>query len=684
MINGRPSPEQRTRLILAGIAVGWVLIVTSAYFAVHKPANTDQLKALGRAAGSLAGLIGTFSLAMALGQPWRRVLEGVASNPRIALQAGAGLATLAYLVLALGAVGLYKPVVAWAIVVISLPLGLPRFARAVRDGMPRLPVGRTNRWLAAFVIGLLVMAGLRALAPPTAWDSLVYHLTGPRLYLEAGRLHHDLDLPYLGFPQAGSMLFLWGMLLTGDRLSQLIHLMFALLTLALLPAVLKQIGSGRSWLAAAIMIGVPSAYLLAGWAYVEWMVAFAGLASFIVLTSGDGSELAGRTGDTGQPDGSARAWRVLRIVLAGFLAALAVNTKYTAVWLVLGLGLVAYLRRRSPAEVAIFVGSVGVFALPFLLKNQLLSSNPFYPFFFPGKFWDAHRAIWYSRAGTGLDIGQLLLAPWEATVWGVEGAYYEGHPSYGATLGPLLLALVPLALLRLRTELQQGSKTFLALLALCLTAYLGWLVELGFSRLLIQSRLLFPILPQLAILATAGFDGLGSLGRRGRSARFIIGGLLVFSFAITAVQAAIEFAAASPARVVTGSESVENYLEGKLGQHAAAMRAIRSLPDGSRVRFLWEPRSYYCSAATICEPDALTDRWWHERQHGFDAKAISSRWRHEGVTHILFYRLGAEAIRDAGFDPLVPEDWKELERFLADRLVPEQTFGDAYILYRLP
>jgi len=148
------------------------------------------------------------------------------------------------------------------------------------------------------------------------------------------------------------MLFLWGMLLTGDRLSQLIHLMFVLLTLSLLPAVLKQIGSGRSWLAAAIMIGVPSAHLLAGWAYVEWMVAFAGLASFIVLTSGEGSEVAGGTGDTGQPHGSARAGRVLRIVLAGFLAALAVNTKYTAVWLVLGLGLVAYLRRRSPAEVA--------------------------------------------------------------------------------------------------------------------------------------------------------------------------------------------------------------------------------------------------------------------------------------------------------------------------------------------
>jgi len=220
-------------------------------------------------------------------------------------------------------------------------------------------------------------------------------------------------------------------------------------------------------------------------------------------------------------------------VLAGFLAALALNIKYTAIWLVMGLGLVAYLRRRSLAEVAIFVGSVAAFTFPFLLKNLLLTSNPFSPLIFPGKFWDAHRAEFYSRPGTGLAIGQLLLAPWEATVWGIEGGYYEGHPSYAATMGPLLLALVPLGLLPLRFGKQAGNKTLLALFALCVTAYVGWLGELAFSQRLVQTRLLFPVLPQLAILAAVGFDGLGLLGRRGRSVRFIIGGLAAAGWGMT-------------------------------------------------------------------------------------------------------------------------------------------------------
>ena len=77
------------------------------------------------------------------------------------------------------------------------------------------------------------------------------------------------------------MLFLWGMLLAGDRVPQLIHLLFVPLTLLLLPSVVKQVAPGRSWLVAAILLGVPSAYLLASWPYVEWMVAFAGLASFV-------------------------------------------------------------------------------------------------------------------------------------------------------------------------------------------------------------------------------------------------------------------------------------------------------------------------------------------------------------------------------------------------------------------
>jgi len=376
--------------------------------------------------------------------------------------------------------------------------------------------------------------------------------------------------------------------------------------------------------------------------------------------------------------------RIAQLVLAGLFAGLAFNTKYTAVWMVAGLALVAYLRRRSIREPAIFAATVTVSMIPFLLKNWLLTANPIYPFFLPGRFWDSFRGVWYSRPGTGLGVGSLILAPWEATIWGLEGGYFEGHPSYGATIGPILLALIPLAFLRLREAASARDRTQSALWVACGIAYVGWLAQLAFSQLLVQTRLLFGVLPGLAILAAAGFEGLGSFGRRGRSARFIIGGLLSFTLGLTALQAALGFFSASPLRVVSGSESDSEFLTGRLGQYALAMQALDRLPDGSRVRFLWEPRSYYCPSGLTCEPDALLDRWWHERRVGGDAAQIITAWGQLGVTHVLYYQLGAEAVRAAGFDPLSDADWEQLEKFLTDRLVITESFDAAYTLYRLP
>ena len=695
MILKEGTPHRRKRPLLPIVAVAWVVLVTSAYFAVHKPGNPEQfaalarapsavagalaelrLEALARSAGSLAGLLATLGVASVLGRPWMRVLRGMEARSQIALQLGAGLAGLSYLVLAMGALGVYSRWAAWGIAGISLPFALRDMVRRLRGRRVCLPVARGDRWLAGFVLGLLLLAGISALAPPTAWDSLVYHLTGPRLYIEAGQITHDLDLPYLGFPQAGSMLFLWGMQLAGARVPQLIHLSFGLLTLALLPQVVRRVAPGRSWLAAAILLGVPTAQMLLGWAYVEWIVAYAGLASFVLLTA-DSTHHGGLAQSFGTE-------RIVQIVLAGLLASLALNSKYTAVWMVAGLVLVSYFRRRSFAEAALFGGSVCVFLVPFLLKNWVLTSNPIYPFLFSGKFWDPFRAAWYSRAGTGLGFGELILAPWEATIWGLEGGYFEGHPSYGATIGPILLALIPLALLGIRGALSEQSKLKTSLLVLCATAYLGWLAQLAYSQLLVQTRLLFPVLPELVVLAAVGFDGVGSLGRRGRSARFIIGGLLGFVLALTALQAALGFFAASPLRVIGGPEPEQEFLSSRLGRYAVAMQALDRLPEDSRVRFLWEPRSYYCPSGLICEPDSLLDRWWHERRLGAGPGETLAGWGQQGVTHVLYYRLGAESVRSAGFDPLDGEDWEELDRFLTEDLEIAETFGDAYVLYRLP
>jgi hypothetical protein len=673
---GQRSQERkaiRADPLLAAGAVTWVMVVVTAYFAVHKPASPSQLLALGRALATLAGLAATLCLATALGRPWSPLLTSLPVRTRLALQLGLGLAGLSYLMLILGSLGGLRPLVAWGIAAVGLALGLPQLVRELRHAVPRLPRSPADRALAGFVIALLGLAALRGLAPPTAWDSLVYHLTGPKLYLQAGALHHNLDLPYLGFPPAGSLLFTWGMLLSGDRLPQWIHLTFAVLTLSLLSQALPT--AGRGWLAAALLLGVPTAYLLAGAAYVEWLVMFAALASFMLLDQIPSArrQPSGEVGRRVDP-------RDARILLAaGLMAALALNGKYTAIWMVAGLAAVVALRTRALPCVAIFLGAVVAGVLPFLIKNTVLTGNPVYPFFFSGKLWDAERALWYSRPGTGLDALQLLIAPWEATVWGVEGGVYLGHPSYGASVGPLLLALAPASLLIWRRPERRGRLS--ALLVVSGFGYLGWLAQLGFSRLLVQTRLLFPVLPFLAVLAAAGFEAIGGLSRWGRSARFVVGGLIALALSLVGLQAALGLASTATLQVVSGGQSETAYLRSTLGQYALAMESLQSLPPQSKVAFLWEPRSYSCPASIECQPDALTDRWWHERRRGLDAAAVAAQWKGQGVTHVLFSAIGAQAIQEAGVDPYQAEDWAELDRFLEGQLVPAASFGDAYTLY---
>lgn len=665
------------------IALLWGAVIFSAYYVVHKPMAPEQMVAVGRVVLTLLGWIGTLNLANLIGRLFTPWLATSSPGDRLALRLGVGLGLLALFTLLLGALRLYVRPLAWLAVALALPFGLPGWLSEVRKAVPKRPTDLGERALAGYVVFTLGLAAVIALTPPTAWDSLVYHLTGPKLYLESGRLVHDLDLPYLGFPQMGSMLFTWGLMLSGPALAQGMHLTFALLTLALLPSLTRSILPRRSWFAVALALSVPSAILLASWAYVEWMTAFAGLASFRLLLAEDPELPSRRDESLGDGDETAKRSPWMRLALAGFFASMALGAKYTSLGLVVGLTFFLVVDRRSIRATAVFIAAALLFTLPYLVKNVLLTGNPVSPFFSPGRYWDHYRAIWFSRPGTGLNFIQLLVAPWEATVWGLEGGVVEGHPSYAFTAGPMLLSMVPFAVLHLKKPRRGARRALTGIILVCTAAYLIWLAELAFSALLVQTRLLFPILPLVAVLAAVGFDSLGDLGKRGASVRFVFGGLVGFALLLTGFESLVRFVEVSPLPVLFGFEGEGDFLVRRLGQYARVIERVNELPSGSRVRFLWEPRSYHCARTVTCEPDALLDRWWHLRQLGVSPDEVARNWEREGVSHVLIFHAGAQAVRTAGTDPFVREDWEALEAFIERQLVLLPGSTEAYGLYAL-
>ncbi|MBI3763282.1 MAG: hypothetical protein HY260_15660, partial [Chloroflexi bacterium] len=535
----------RVTVLFGLAAVLWLTIVLAGYYYVHKPIQPSQGLPLARLALTLIGWLATLALAAGIGRAILPFLSDLSRREAIALQMGLGLGVLGLFVLALGAVGGYRPWIAWA----ALIGGLIAFRRTVRStvaelraAVPRWPATGANRALAIFVGLTLALAFLRALAPPTAWDALVYHLTGPALYIASGGIHHSIDIPYLGFPQWPEMLFTWAMLLGSANGAALFHFTFAVLTLCLVPGLTRTHASGRGWLVWAILVAIPTAALLASWAYVEWFTMFAVTASFFAIAQWQGQEA------------NERKW----LALAGAFAGLGFAAKYTTLGAVLGLGLLVLFwagRERFVRAALTFGLAAALVALPWLIKTLALTGNPIYPFIFAGKYWDAYRSTWYSQPGTGLRGLALLIAPWTATVWGVEG----GSP-YGADIGPMFLGLIPFIFLGWRERSQASRRLLIGALIVVGAAYAAWIAQLALSRLLAQTRLLLPVFPLLAVFAAIAFDNLKIVTSPRFAARWVVGASIALALALNATGQILSFAADSPLPVVVGAQSEADYL----------------------------------------------------------------------------------------------------------------------------
>ena len=114
-----------------------------------------------------------------------------------------------------------------------------------------------------------------------------------------------------------------------------------------------------------------------------------------------------------------------------------------------------------------------------------------------------------------------------------------------------------------------------------------------------------------------------------------------------------------------------------------AIDRVNTLPAGSRVVFLWEPRSLECAALDRCEADVIIDRWWHLRRTGKTPASALADWKAQGATHVLIYDRGVKFLRDHGDSRFVESDWIELENLRVQMRLIEK-MGDDYSLYALP
>lgn len=654
--------------------VGWLFFSLSAYYVVQKPFSAPKLAVLLenrddwlRFSFSAAALgRSLLDVAAALWLTWIALGVGLWLLARFRLTMSRGEQLLLALGLGFGALGLgtlFLGMMGWLATAVFYILAILLTLLTSRSSfllVRRLRLPKPGRVTAVYLFLALGMTISLALLPPTSFDALLYHLKGPKLFLEAGQIE-AFDIFPLYFPSLFEMFYLMGMAVRGDVTAKLLHVVFHFMLAGLVFVTARRhLKLKDAWTAVLFFYAMPLVLSLASWAYSDLGLAFYQMAAIYALLY----------------------WRRTRqlnwLLLSGALAGLAMGFKYTSFITPLFLaGIVLWDYRRdwkaavrSLVPLTLITSLVGA---PMYVRNWILVGNPVYPFlydWFDGRYWDTYRAVSYAETGTGigLDPVAILRLPYDITL-GYKDVAQD------VQLGPLLLAFLPLLLLvGFRRWRQRTPPALTTLLLFALAQYGFWTIGVISTKGLWQSRLLLSGLVVLPPVMAWVWNDLAHWDHPQFSLHRFLKLVLAVVLALNLISQFSDWLPWAPWTYVIGSDTREMTLRRILGAHYAAMEAINELPPDVTVAFLYEPRSYYCERD--CWPDSKLDELGHWHYLYGDAAGTAAAWQEQGITHVLLHQIGYEYMVEAGSAEAVL-----LEELQAQYLTPVTDIAGAFILY---
>jgi hypothetical protein len=539
-------------------------------------------------------------LGIALGIGWLLVQrrDGVASlylGERLAVAPLVGLVVLYYAVQAVGMVRLDV----WSMAMTMMVLGalamlglraLPRAAIAQRVCAVMLAL-RQDRWFAVLatmfcVIGVTSL--LQGMAPPNDYDSLMYHISGPKFDIESGRIDMPWNrgLPHFLFPALMGNQTRLALALSDADAAQMIHGSMGIVASVLTALLMRRLGYSRR-------VALSAAILLITTRVVVWqmgtveievpLAAFAVAAMILYMVLRRESTLG-----VGLLFGM-MIGAMLLTKLHGFALALAFGPVILYdVW-----------RTKRVAPYAVGPLLAAVMFIPHSLRVYVLTGNPIFPIvnnlFQPGSpdfFSEA-----YSAYGIGGGASALWLTPWFMFIEPMK--YFDGM-IFGL---PIFLALAPLLIL------EGGVATrWLWLAGIAVIYYLIWLVAFGQ-----QVRFLLPLMPLFAGWAAAGAAAMWDASARMRLARY--GFVIILSLMIVGQSMFVGIYSVLRLPVAVGLVSERAY-HGNTptlgGAHFETCRYIEdNLEPGRRYLSFMAPLSFYCpQRAAVVNYFDDEAKWW--------------------------------------------------------------------------
>ncbi len=470
----------------------------------------------------------------------------------------------------------------------------------------RWPSLSTCIWVLLFVC-LAAIVLIPAMAPPSGsdWDSLAYHLSIPKLYLQHGGFYYIDWSSHSDFPFLVEMLYTPALALNDPAGAKMVHYLYGvLLVLAVVALVREHFGPKAAPLAALGFVSVPLVLWEATTAYIDLATAlYTVVAVYLLLDYLDKAELRSLVG-CGIATGFAASTKMTGLTLIPLLV----------LWLLIDRW--SIVRRIEWKRGLAFCGVAFLTCSPWYIKSLIYTGNPVYPFFyslFGGKDWTADLAQNYTglqaNFGAGHTLGSFLMLPWDLTMHSER--FYD---TPGLFIGPILLIGAPLLLVA-----RYKSRKLLGLTLFFLAQMLIWF------KLTQQSRYLIPAFAILAVsIAVIVYsDERFKIARKAMYVAFAASALFGVFTLVPSVR--------SSAPVVFGSETRDEYLTRTLPIYTAE-KWINENTGNAKVALFGDTRGFYLDRPYVWADPGHNKRFTRDYD---SAEDLVSYLKSQGVTHVL-------------------------------------------------
>lgn len=555
-------------LLLVWLALLWILFLLFQQRPLTKEYHTGTYLI------TLVKVLAILWVATSIGS---RVLSALGlDRSGLAVASAVGLTLVGITTLGLGRLGVLKPFVVWPLVTAVACLSY----RQMTSVLGRLrsisisALGPTEVLIVCLIVSAIAVCLINCLAPVTANDALVYHLSLPKSYVAAGGL---TELPYnvyANMPHYGEMLYTFFYCLAGEAGARLFYFFLLIGAGGAVYRLARRFVERRFALTAAcIFLTQPLMLDHRIVCNIDVMLAYFFVCAVILAL-----EVADH----------AVGWR--SVIPVSLIAGFMLGMKYTAIAPCLGLlvALCASARRPPFRTILIGVAMTAVVFVPWAFRNEVNVGNPFYPLFektFDGDNWDAAQGsqlvAWQRSMGMGRSALDYVLLPLNLSTKAKPGMNYS---RFDGTITPVILILLPLALMKRHRH----------------TLILILVAAIGFVFWTLTSQQLRFLIPTLAILAALGGVGLGNISRRISEGWMGVVLVLVILIQVSALlvpdqygRPIVSSAFGDRLAVVTGTETERDYLQRTVQPVSMFEHINGTVPANQAVFMIWENRGYY-------------------------------------------------------------------------------------------